>query len=82
MSTHTIIELDGTPPEVTLIASEGITPFARITLSNSPAEAKLFLHSRAECDALVKAALAARDLLPEPAPDPATLNDALAEVAP
>jgi len=52
--------------------------FSVITLGH----VEVFLHDRAECDALVKAALAARDLLPEPVPDPATLNDALAEVAP
>jgi len=57
-------------------------PFVCIDAKSDGASVSLLRVSRADCDALVKAALAARDLLPELEVDPAILNDAVADDLP
>jgi len=49
-------------PGVTLIEGSHDT-WVTLELSHHPAQVNLFLYSRADCDALIGAALAARDLL-------------------
>jgi hypothetical protein len=72
------------PPAASLVKSQ--PPFVALELSTSPAQVNLFLHTRADCDALIAAAQHARDLLPEP-PEPPRwdeqgfpLNDAAADL--
>jgi hypothetical protein len=61
---------------------EGDSPYVSLRIGAQGNTLWLYLNSRADADELVKAALAARDLLPEPDIDPATLNDALAGAEP
>lgn len=55
-------------PTASLLESAGGDPMVSLSLSDHPAQVNVFLRSRAECDALIKGALAARDLLPAPVP--------------
>jgi hypothetical protein len=54
-------------PDVVLV--EGAPgPLVAVTVSEYPAQVNLFVRARAECDGLIKAALAAKDLLPPDEP--------------
>jgi hypothetical protein len=46
-------------------AAGGFPPAAAIRLTGYPAAVTVITHTRAECDAVIRAALAAKDLLPE-----------------